>query len=71
MNDLKQVLKGFFSRKWLVTVGVMSLAYYIPIKFAELKVDSMITLAALGIITAAGVAYGVLNVKDSKPNGQA
>ena len=69
MEDLKTLLKGYFSRKWLVTVAVLTMAYQIPMAFKKAEVSEGVTMMVLGIIVAAGVAYGVLNVKDSKPNG--
>ena len=69
MNELKQLAKNFVSRKWIVTVAVLGMAYQLPLAFKKAEVNDMVTMMVLGIIVAAGVAYGVLNVKDSKPNG--
>lgn len=66
MQDLKQILKGFMSRKWLVTVAVLIMGYHVPIAFKKAEISEMVTMMVLGIIVAAGVAYGALNVKDSK-----
>lgn len=69
MQDVKKLLSGFMSRKWLVTVAVLGMAYQLPLAFKKAEVNDMVTMMVLGIIVAAGVGYGVLNVKDSKPNG--
>ena len=69
MNEIKQLVKNFVSRKWIITVAVMSMGYQIPLAFKKAEVNDMVTMMVLGIIVAAGVGYGVLNVKDSKPNG--
>lgn len=67
MEELKKYAKGFASRKWLVTVGVLAMTYQLPMSFKKADVSEAVTLMALGIIAAAGTAYGILNVKDSKP----
>ena len=69
MQDVKKLLAGFMSRKWLVTVAVLGMAYQLPLAFKKAEVSETVTLMVLGIIVAAGTAYGILNVKDSKPNG--
>lgn len=67
MQDLKNFLKGMFSRKWMVTVAVLGMAYKLPLAFKAADVSEGVTMMVLGIIVAAGTAYGILNVKDSKP----
>ena len=69
MKEIKVLLKGYVSRKWLVTMVVIASAVKLPLLFHSAGVSDSVTLAAIGLITSMGVAYGVVNIKDSKPNG--
>lgn len=57
----------FFSRKFIVTILVTVLAFIIPMIYVKFGIDSMVTMAVLGIVGASGAAYGVINVKDKAP----
>ena len=64
-----KILKGFVSRKLLVNVGVMILAYFLPISFHSHGVSDSVMLASLALIGSASAIYSAANVKESKQVG--
>ena len=67
MTEVQKILKGYLSRKWLISVAVMGLTYQLPVMFQSKGISDSVTLAALALIAGIGVSYGIVNVKDSKP----
>lgn len=59
-------LQDYFSRKFLLTVVVLIMAYFIPIKYKENGVSETVTMTVLVLLASVGAAYGFINVKDAK-----
>lgn len=73
---MKELMIKFMSRKFILTIGVVSLAGYMPKVYKEVGVSDTVTLAVLALLGGVGMAYGFINVKDAqipvvKPSDQA
>jgi len=66
MQELKQIMKNYASRKWIVTIAIMVMAYQMPIAFKNAGISDAIILGGMALLAGVGVAYGIVNVKDSK-----
>jgi hypothetical protein len=67
--DLKGVLKGYLSRKFLMSSFILGSAYFLPISLHAHGLSDAIVMASLALVSGVGIAYGIVNIKDAKPNG--
>ena len=63
-----KLLKGFVSRKFILSAVVMVSTYMLPVSLHNHGLSDAVVLAALAIVGGIGAVYGVVNIKD-KPNG--
>lgn len=54
----------FFSRKFIVTLLVITLGPVLPIAYKHLEISETVMLAVLALVSGVGIAYGVINTKD-------
>ena len=66
---MKQIIKGYFSRKFLLSMAVVASAYVLPISLHNHGLSDSVVLACLALVSGVGIAYGIVNIKDQKPNG--
>lgn len=56
----------FLSRKFVVTILVMLLGVFVPVIYQKSGVSESLMLAVIALLSGVGVAYGVVNLKESK-----
>jgi hypothetical protein len=62
-------MRKFLSRKFILTILISLLSVAAPILFKKNEVSDTVILSVLGILTAIGAGYGILNYK-SKEKGE-
>jgi hypothetical protein len=59
----------FTSRKFILTIVILTLTALLPMAYKWLEVGDAVTMTVLGIMAGVGAAYGFINVK-AKEKGQ-